>query len=165
MPAVISRLDGHRRAAVKRLPHAPNSAPEFIQRNNGMVPHDWQIDMAEALLLGLDCSLIAGTGAGKTMPFIMPLFVESEKIIIIISPLNALEVDQIFTGLALDVIDGGGVVIMGTVGASFLSRIHPGAALVISTVPRLPPSMLHRQIAVEERTRIVREQEVEALRL
>ncbi|KAJ7867681.1 hypothetical protein B0H14DRAFT_3441601 [Mycena olivaceomarginata] len=67
--------------------------------------------------------------------------------------------------LALDVIDGGGVVIMGTVGASFLSRIHPGAALVISTVPRLPHSMLHRQIAVEEHTRIVCEQEVEALRL
>jgi ATP-dependent helicase YprA (DUF1998 family) len=114
MPAVISRLDGHRRAAVKSAEilqkarddalksrsyqTAPTRAKlrtEFIQRNNGMVPHDWQIDMAEALLLGLDCSLIAGTGAGKTMPFIMPLFVESEKIIIIISPLNALEVDQV----------------------------------------------------------------------
>ncbi|KAJ7304699.1 hypothetical protein DFH08DRAFT_638747, partial [Mycena albidolilacea] len=67
---------------------------EFLERNNGMVAHEWQIDMGEALLLGLDCSLIAGTGASKTMPFVMPLFVESDKIIIIISPLNALEVDQ-----------------------------------------------------------------------
>ncbi|KAJ7340731.1 hypothetical protein DFH08DRAFT_704472, partial [Mycena albidolilacea] len=37
---------------------------EFIQRNNGMVPHDWQIDIAEALLLGPNCSLIAGTAVG-----------------------------------------------------------------------------------------------------
>ncbi|KAF7358170.1 p-loop containing nucleoside triphosphate hydrolase protein [Mycena venus] len=50
--------------------------------------------MGEALHLGLDCSLIVGTGAGKTMPFVMPLFEDSDKIIIITSPLNALEVDQ-----------------------------------------------------------------------
>ena len=66
---------------------------EFSQQNPGMVAYDWQIDMLEALLLGLDCSVIAGTGAGKTMPFVMPLFVESNKIMIIISPLNALEED------------------------------------------------------------------------
>jgi ATP-dependent helicase YprA (DUF1998 family) len=114
MPPVMSRLNGHRRAAVKAseilqkarvdasksrgYQTAPTRAKlrtEFIQRNDGMIPHDWQIDMAEALLLGLDCSLIAGTGAGKTMPFVMPLFVESDKMIIIISPLNALEVDQV----------------------------------------------------------------------
>ena len=59
-----------------------------------MVAYDWQVDVSEALLLGLDCSVIAGTGAGKTMPFVMPLFVESNKIIIVISPLNALEEDQ-----------------------------------------------------------------------
>lgn len=60
-----------------------------------MTAHEWQVDMGEALHLGLDCSMIAGTGAGKTMPFVMPLFVESDKMIIIISPLNALEEDQV----------------------------------------------------------------------
>ncbi|KAJ7785523.1 P-loop containing nucleoside triphosphate hydrolase protein [Mycena olivaceomarginata] len=113
MPTVQSRLDSHRRDAAKAVKilqkartdafkdrgyqSAPTRAKlrnEFLERNNGMVAHEWQIDMGEALLLGLDCSLIAGTGAGKTMPFVMPLFVESDKIIIIISPLNALEVDQ-----------------------------------------------------------------------
>jgi ATP-dependent helicase YprA (DUF1998 family) len=68
---------------------------EFNKRNEGMVAYEWQIDVSEALLLGLDCSVIAGTGAGKTMPFVMPLFVESEKIMIVISPLNALEEDQV----------------------------------------------------------------------
>jgi ATP-dependent helicase YprA (DUF1998 family) len=68
---------------------------EFTKRNEGLVAYDWQIDVSEALLLGLDCSVIAGTGAGKTMPFVMPLFVESDKIMIIISPLNALEEDQV----------------------------------------------------------------------
>ncbi|KAJ7320972.1 P-loop containing nucleoside triphosphate hydrolase protein [Mycena albidolilacea] len=113
MPTVQSRLDSHRRDAAKAVKilqkartdafkdrgyqSAPTRAKlrnEFLERNNGMIAHEWQIDMGEALLLGLDCSWIAGTGAGKTMPFVMPLFVESDKIIIIISPLNALEVDQ-----------------------------------------------------------------------
>jgi superfamily II DNA helicase RecQ len=57
--------------------------------------YEWQIDVSEALLLGLDCSVIAGTGAGKTMPFVMPLFIESEKIMIVISLLNVLEEDQV----------------------------------------------------------------------
>ncbi|KAJ7466530.1 P-loop containing nucleoside triphosphate hydrolase protein [Mycena latifolia] len=113
MPAVQSRLDSHHRDALKAAKilqkarddafkargyeSAPTRAKlrnEFAERNGGMVAHEWQIDMGEALGLGLDCSLIAGTGAGKTMPFVMPLFADSEKMIIIISPLNALEVDQ-----------------------------------------------------------------------
>ena len=68
---------------------------EFSICNAGMVPYGWQTDVAEALLLGLDCSVIAGTGAGKTMPFVMPLFVDPEKVMVIISPLNALEEDQV----------------------------------------------------------------------
>ncbi|KAH7910136.1 P-loop containing nucleoside triphosphate hydrolase protein [Hygrophoropsis aurantiaca] len=66
---------------------------EFKSRTN-MTPYNWQVDVAEALVLGLDCSVIAGTGAGKTMPFVMPLFVHPEKTVIVISPLNALEADQ-----------------------------------------------------------------------
>ncbi|KAF9537693.1 P-loop containing nucleoside triphosphate hydrolase protein, partial [Agrocybe pediades] len=53
------------------------------------------LDIAEALLLGLDCSVIAGTGSGKTLPFVLPLLVETKKVTIIISPLNALEEDQV----------------------------------------------------------------------
>jgi len=60
-------------------------------------PYPWQVDVTEALLLGLDSIVIAGTGAGKTMPFIMPLLVDQtkRKFVVIISPLNELEQDQV----------------------------------------------------------------------
>ncbi|KIJ62766.1 hypothetical protein HYDPIDRAFT_69288, partial [Hydnomerulius pinastri MD-312] len=67
---------------------------EFCARFDNLAPYDWQLNVAEALVLGLDCSVIAGTGAGKTMPFVMPLFAQPDKHVLIISPLNALEEDQ-----------------------------------------------------------------------
>ncbi|KAK7018291.1 P-loop containing nucleoside triphosphate hydrolase protein, partial [Favolaschia claudopus] len=113
MPAVQSRLDSHLRDAQKfgkilekartdalksrgysAAPTRARIRNEFTARNNGMLAHEWQVNIAEALHLGLDCSLIAGTGAGKTMPFVMPLFADPDKVVIVISPLNALEVDQ-----------------------------------------------------------------------
>ena len=39
----------------------------------GKDPYDWQLDVTEAILLGLDSIVIAGTGAGKTMPYILVL--------------------------------------------------------------------------------------------
>src|SRR5712671_6233205 len=64
---------------------------------DGLEPYTWQLDVSEALLLGLDCIAIAGTGAGKAMPFIVPLLVDpkTEKMVIVISPLNALGHDQV----------------------------------------------------------------------
>ncbi|KAF8341697.1 hypothetical protein F5887DRAFT_1076461 [Amanita rubescens] len=72
---------------------------EFEQRMNGLKPYYWQLDVAEALILGLD----AGTGAGKSMPFVMPLFAFPDKMVIILSPLNALEEHQAvrFSGIGL----------------------------------------------------------------
>ncbi|KIJ15178.1 hypothetical protein PAXINDRAFT_12087 [Paxillus involutus ATCC 200175] len=67
---------------------------EFRARFNNLVPYDWQLNVTEALMLGLDCSVIVGTGAGKTMPFVMPLFAQPNKHVLIISPLNTLEEDQ-----------------------------------------------------------------------
>ncbi|KAG1785008.1 uncharacterized protein HD556DRAFT_1189123, partial [Suillus plorans] len=60
----------------------------------GKVPYTWQLEVSEALLLGLDCSVIAGTGTGKTMPFVLPLLAQPNKHVLIISPLDALEADQ-----------------------------------------------------------------------
>ena len=51
-------------------------------------PYPWQINVSEALIFDLDCLVIAGTGAGKMMPFVMPLLVDTnqlEMVIIIIS--------------------------------------------------------------------------------
>lgn len=64
---------------------------------DGKAPYDWQVDVCEAIILGLDCIVIAGTGAGKTMPFAMPLLVDEtkRKMVVIISLLNELEQDQV----------------------------------------------------------------------
>ena len=60
-------------------------------------PYAWQLDAAKALILGLDCIVIAGTGAGKTIPFVLPLFLPDswDKMVIIILPLNALETKHV----------------------------------------------------------------------
>jgi hypothetical protein len=73
-----------------------NILEKFKNVFDGKTPYDWQIDISEALLLGLDCIVIAGTGAGKTMPFAMPLLVDNTcRKILIISLLNKLEYDQV----------------------------------------------------------------------
>ena len=70
---------------------------EFKKRCGGNAPYKWQLDVTEAILLGLDTIVMAGTGAGKTMPFVMPLFLDTtkKKKVIVISTLNALEEDQV----------------------------------------------------------------------
>ncbi|PSS06546.1 hypothetical protein PHLCEN_2v3676 [Hermanssonia centrifuga] len=69
---------------------------QIKDRCDGKTPYDWQLDVTEAVLLGLDSIVVAGTGAGKTMPFVMPLLADTtgKKKIIIVSPLDALERDQ-----------------------------------------------------------------------
>ncbi|KAI0717718.1 P-loop containing nucleoside triphosphate hydrolase protein [Cerioporus squamosus] len=73
-----------------------NIEKAFSEACEGKNPYQWQVDVAEALWLGLDTAVVAGTGAGKTMPFVMPLLVDEtkKKKVIIISPLNELELDQ-----------------------------------------------------------------------
>jgi hypothetical protein len=56
----------------------------------GFKPHSWQLDCAVASHLGQDVCLIAGTGFGKTLPFIMNCWLDPKLIVWIISPLNAL---------------------------------------------------------------------------
>ena len=71
-------------------------AEECNARSGGVItPFPWQLDVAESLLLSMDCEVIAPTGVGKTIPFLLPHFVSSDKVTLIISPLNALEVDQV----------------------------------------------------------------------
>ncbi|KAM5534910.1 hypothetical protein V8D89_011465, partial [Ganoderma adspersum] len=68
---------------------------DMCLKKTGLTPYPEQLDLAECMLLGLDATCIAGTGWGKMLPFVLPLFVMPRKIIIIISPLNALEADQV----------------------------------------------------------------------
>ncbi|KAJ6481357.1 P-loop containing nucleoside triphosphate hydrolase protein [Mycena vulgaris] len=66
----------------------------LFEKEYGKPPYDWQIDVSEAIILGLDAVVIAGTGAGKTIPFMMPLLLHCEKFVLIISPLKVLQEDQ-----------------------------------------------------------------------
>jgi ATP-dependent helicase YprA (DUF1998 family) len=70
---------------------------KFKAAFDGKTPYSWQVDVTEALLLGLDC--VVGTGSGKTMPFGMPLLLDEakDKIVVVISPLNELEAEQVTT--------------------------------------------------------------------
>ena len=52
---------------------------EVCRDRTGKTPHDWQLDIAEALLLGLDCLVLSRTGSGKTFPFALPVMVPSSE--------------------------------------------------------------------------------------
>ena len=58
---------------------------------------DFQLDVAEAIILGLDATVIAGTGSGKTLPWAMPLLLDENqgRACLVISPLKALQVDHV----------------------------------------------------------------------
>ncbi|TDL27180.1 P-loop containing nucleoside triphosphate hydrolase protein [Rickenella mellea] len=64
-----------------------------IQQHCKVTAYDWQLDIGEALCLGLDTLLLAATGEGKSLPFIAPLLQDEKALILIISLLNALEED------------------------------------------------------------------------
>ncbi|CAK5270381.1 unnamed protein product [Mycena citricolor] len=57
--------------------------------------HPFQIDFAEAMILGLDSILIAGTGAGKSITYMLPALHQCDKLVLIISPLKILQEDQV----------------------------------------------------------------------
>ena len=58
-------------------------------------PFEWQLDVTEAILLGLDSVVIAGIMAGKTMLFMMPLLLDKAKKVLIVSLLKVLQADQV----------------------------------------------------------------------
>ena len=60
---------------------------------NGNEPRTFQLDVTEALMLGLGVTAIAGSGSGKTLPWATPLLLEENKAktVLVISPLKALQ--------------------------------------------------------------------------
>jgi ATP-dependent helicase YprA (DUF1998 family) len=50
---------------------------KFTKVFDGKRPYSWQVDAYETILLGLDCIVIAGTDAGKTFLFAMPLLMDT----------------------------------------------------------------------------------------
>ena len=58
-------------------------------------PFPWQLEIAEAILRGEDVIIDVGTGSGKTLCFALPLLTDETDMVIVVSPLTALMVDQV----------------------------------------------------------------------
>ena len=72
-----------------------NQLTVAFERRFNVPPYPWQLDVTEAMLVGLDSLSIAGTGSGKTIPFFLPLMADRTKQMVVISPLKILQDDQV----------------------------------------------------------------------
>ena len=77
-PDPLNILEGARRSTKGYNSHATwevlaNAVKVAFNQNT---PRDFQLDVAEALILGLDATVVAGTGSGKTLPWVMPLLLD-----------------------------------------------------------------------------------------
>ena len=70
---------------------------ELSTRSNGMIPRFYQLDCAEAFLLGMDTGLICATWSGKTEAFVLPLlaYPQGKSMLLVVSTLRALQADQV----------------------------------------------------------------------
>lgn len=66
-------------------------------------PHLWQTAVSHELLSGKDVLLKAGTGSGKTLTFQAVSKLVPEKIVMVVSPLNALMGDQVERATSLGI--------------------------------------------------------------
>src|ERR1700684_1778735 len=100
-------LDSARRNAAKKNGYNSSSTraqlSDLFHARFGSNPYDWQLDVTEAILLGLDSVIIAGTGFGKTMPFMLPLLLDEKKKVVILSPLKVLQEDQVSSFFILQI--------------------------------------------------------------
>ena len=91
-------LEGARKSAAKAKGYDSEATRvnlvQAFRNHVGTDPYPWQVDATEAIIVGLDTIVIADTGAGKTMPFVMPLL-DSTKKAIVISPLKLLQDDHV----------------------------------------------------------------------
>jgi len=76
---------------------------EEMKRRFGYFPHDWQVRASLKVLEGNDGMVVAGTGKGKTIIFALlglaAELSETRGYYIIVSPLKALEGDQVRRGV------------------------------------------------------------------
>jgi Superfamily II DNA helicase len=61
----------------------------------GVKPFTWQLKITAAILRGEDVIVDVGTGSGKTLCFSLPLLLHDTDIVMVVSPLTALMIDQV----------------------------------------------------------------------
>lgn len=60
----------------------------------GLEPRRFQLECARATLMGRDCVINIPTGGGKTLAFFLALLLMPDGIVLVVSPLTALMLDQ-----------------------------------------------------------------------
>ncbi|KAJ3824428.1 hypothetical protein F5880DRAFT_1645298 [Lentinula raphanica] len=93
----IARMEASRRTGYDSKLTRTLLSSEFARITGGLSAYTWQIDMAEALLLGLGCSVIAGTGTRLCLYHGVMRY----RIIIVTSPDIALEHDPFHSLLSV----------------------------------------------------------------
>jgi ATP-dependent helicase YprA (DUF1998 family) len=68
---------------------------KVTEMRTGLSPKKFQLKAAIAAWRNRDTLLIAGTGSGKTLSFVMGCFLSRKVVVVIISPLNILQDDQV----------------------------------------------------------------------
>ncbi len=61
----------------------------------GVKPFKFQLDVAEAVLCGEDVIVDIPTGGGKTLCFTLALALNKTEMVLTVSPLSALMIDQV----------------------------------------------------------------------
>ena len=80
------------------LNHLAAKAQAILQKK----PFVWQLEIAEAVLRGKDVIVDVGTGSGKTLCFALPLLKDETDMVLVVSPLTALMVDQVRTFIQVE---------------------------------------------------------------
>ena len=83
----------------KMRPYKPgevnrSALASLARQTFGCEPFGWQIETAIAILEGRDVVLDVGTGSGKTLAFSLASVMNKEEIIVIVSPLSSLMIEQ-----------------------------------------------------------------------
>ncbi|KAH7320501.1 P-loop containing nucleoside triphosphate hydrolase protein, partial [Rhizoctonia solani] len=118
----------------------------------GHIPYKYQLEVALALESSRDVLCVAGTGSGKSLAFVLVLFMHPEWILWIVSPLNFIE-DQ----MALDYSDMGFAatsVNASTLTPKLLKDIKAGIYSIIISSPeafhdsnKLRPALFSKELA------------------
>ena len=73
----------------------PPEVADICHNTFGLHPKPLQLEVIRKMVKGDDCILIAGCGWGKSLVFFLPLVLWPQSITIVISPLKALQEEQV----------------------------------------------------------------------